>query len=492
MMARQPRFSSAIPKLQRHHVRRFCLLLPSLWLLNACVSPQGIQPQLSPLPADELKLQSQAGFTWPQAQWWQDFHDPQLEQLITQALSSQPDLQAAAARLRRATALAGLSEAQLFPRLDAAATTTRMRFSERGEIPPPFAGSTDNVNDAGLHAQWTLDFFGKNHQQLAAALGLVQVAEAEQQAAALLLSARLAQQYFELARLLHQDSLLSEQSQQLQALIRLQQTRHQAGLEPQDRLIELQAQYAELERDLAGLRGQQTRARHALAALMGSEPQALQTLIPAAAMPPPHVDENTALPVELLARRPDIQAARWRVEAAQHQLAATRTLFYPNIDLRAFIGYSSIGQLTEWLSAPSRQAGLGLAVSLPIFDAGQLRAQYRTQTADTDLAISSYNATLLTALRDVADRLSELSALQQQLGQQRQAVGRAQASLELSQQRYHAGISDQRQVLNDDLRLINRRRLLIDLEAQQRTTRIELIRALGGGYQAETPKQSSS
>lgn len=469
--------------------------LGSLLILSACASYQGIQPQLQPLQADALGLRAQTQFNWPQALWWQDFHDVQLNQLISQALKNHPDLHAATARLQRATAQAGLSEALLYPRLDVSASSTRIRFTERGEIPPPFAGSTNNVNEAGLNAQWTLDFFGKHRQQLAAALGRVQVAEAEQQAAALLISTRLAQQYFELARLLRQDSLLTDQLQQLRALIELQQHRYRAGLEAQDPLLALQTQLAEMERDQTALRGQQARSRHALAALIGSEPQALQTLQPTATNPSAQAlafaNEPTALPVELLAHRPDVQAARWRVEAAQHQLAATKTLFYPNIDLRAFTGYSSIGQLSDWLSSPSRQTGLGLAVNLPIFDAGQLRAQYRSQSADTDLAISSYNAALLNALRDVADRLSELNTLQQQLEQQTQAVGRAEKSLELSKQRYQAGITDQRPLLNDNLLLISRRRFLHDLAALQLNTRIELIRALGGGYQLAAVESTS-
>jgi len=239
----------------------------------------------------------------------------------------------------------------------------------------------------------------------------------------------------------------------------------------------------ENSRDIAALDEQVALARHALAALIGKTPEAADDLAPKLPIVAPLAVPKT-LPADLLGHRADIIASRWRVEAAVHGMASTKAMFYPNINLRAFTGFSAIG-FDQWLDSGSRQPGIGLAISLPIFDAGRLRNQYRISAASVDAAVATYNGTLLDALRDVADQLSTLHALDIQIERQQAAQASAQRSYDLALQRYRADISDRLNVLNVETGLIAQRRAAIDLQARWIDSRIRLINALGGGF-AET------
>ena len=463
-------------------LRRLCTCLAPL-ALSACANHAGIAPTLTTLEIGELQSTTPAAQAdvWPRVDWWREFADAALAGLIDQALADNPDLQATRARLARAAALAEMAAGERWPRLDATAEVTRMRFTERGQVPPPFGGTTATVNEATLDGLWELDFFGKNREALQAALGSAQAAAADHQAARILLASDVARRYVNVARLLAQRSLLQRHIGQQRERHELIQRRHVAGIDPRSDLDGIEALLAQSQRDLAAIDGELDITRHALAALLGKAPEALAQLdarLPALTTPAP----AQPLRVELLGHRADVAAARWRVEAAEHQRASARAAFYPNIDLRAFVGYSSIGTLDHWFEAASRQPGVGIAFNLPIFDAGRLRAQYRTRSAETDLAIAGYNATLLNALRDVADELSTLQSIQTQLQRQHAVLTHTQRTLALSSRRHAAGISDRLEVLAAEAQVHPQLQQFTELQARWFDTRIRLIRALGGGY----------
>lgn len=463
---------------------RLLLVAAGMLQLAACADFSGILPAALRFDEHKLAASSEPYAGWPRENWWQELHDPVLDALIEQAHRDNPGLQAAAARLRRATALAGESESALAPQVGLSASGTRERFSERGLIPPPYAGSTNSINDLQLSGQWELDFFGKNRAALQAALGEVRASEAEQQASRQLLAGSVARGYYNLARLLAQRALGEARQRQRQDLAALVERRVRAGIDTRVELEAAQGVIPENARDIAALDEQIAQARHALAALTGRTPEAADGLAPELPAVAPLALPKT-LPADLLGHRADIVAARWRVDAATQGLDSTRALFYPNINLRAFTGFSAIG-LDQWLDAGSRQPGIGLAISLPVFDAGRLRSIYRASAAGVDSAVAAYNGTLLDALRDVADQLSALHSLDIQMARQQAALASAERAYDLALQRYRADISDRLTVLNVETGLIAQRRAAIDLQARWIDSRIRLINALGGGF-AETP-----
>jgi len=464
---------------------RLLILGSSALLLAGCASYSGIAPEVVKLDGPALLGKGEAYSGWPQQDWWSELQDPALSELITQALNDNPSLQAAAARLRRASAIAGQTESNLWPQLGASSSSTRERFSENGLIPPPYAGTTQNVNDLQLTGQWEVDFFGKNREALRAALGEVRASEAEHQAARQFLAGNVARGYYNLARLLAQRELAEVRQQQRLALAQLVERRFKAGIDTRVELESAKGVVPENARDIAAVEEQISLARHALAAMIGKQPDAADALSPRLPAVAP-LALPKSLPADLLGHRADVVAARWRVEAAAHGLESARASFYPNVNLNAFAGFSAIG-FNQWLDSGSRQPGVGLAITLPIFDAGRLRSLYRVSAASVDASVASYNTTLLEALRDIADQLSTLQSLDTQFQQQQASQASAQRSYDLALQRYRADISDRLNVLNAESSLIAQRRASIDLQARWIDGRVRLITALGGGFAETAP-----
>lgn len=191
------------------------------------------------------------------------------------------------------------------------------------------------------------------------------------------------------------------------------------------------------------------------------------------------------MPADLLGRRADITAARWRVEAARQDVRNAKTQFYPNINLTAFAGFSSIG-LDRLLDSGSGQWSVGPALRLPLFEGGRLRANLTGKTADYDAAVESYNATVIDAIHDAADQLVSVSSVARQQVQQKAAQEAAEHAFEIAVQRYKAGLGNYLNVLAAETSVLNQRRLAVDLAARALDARVGLIRAMGGGYQPDT------
>jgi NodT family efflux transporter outer membrane factor (OMF) lipoprotein len=190
------------------------------------------------------------------------------------------------------------------------------------------------------------------------------------------------------------------------------------------------------------------------------------------------------VPADLIGRRADLSAARWRVEASVRDIESARARFYPNINLGALIGLNSIG-LDRLFEGSSWQAAAAPAIRLPIFEAGRLRAALRARQAELDLAVASYNQVLLDAVREVADRLGTLRGIGEQLDEHARAQVAAQAQLEIARQRLQAGLGNRMAVLAAEGGVIVQRQQELELRTRLLENRLGLIRALGGGYAAD-------
>ena len=417
--------------------------------------------------------------------WWLSFEDQQLSDLIQRALSSNPSLKMVQARLARARASSDLTGSLMAPQMALGADATRQLFTTNGMIPKPLAGAVYTTATAQLTAGYEFDFFGKNQAALEAALGQSRAAQADADAARILLASQVARAYFQLARLTDQLSLADYVLLQRTQALRLVQDRVNAGLDTQIELRQFEAALPESQQQIEALREQQALASHALTALVSKENKALDYTNPTlVAMK--NIADIAVIPFDLLGRRADVTAARWRVEAATHDLGHARGQFYPSVNLMAFAGFSSIG-LDQLLSSGSTQWGVGPALRLPLFDGGRLRANLRGKAADLDASIESYNATVLDAVRDAADQLSVRQSVQRQLLEQSRALALAQSAYDLATQRHAAGLTNYLAVLNAETAVLIQRRQGIDLAARALDVQVALVRALGGGYQSEWP-----
>lgn len=465
------------------------LAVTALALLLGCASPGIQRPPTQPLAGTQLGIEPTAEPA-PRlaADWWRGFGDPALDSLVERALAGHPSLQLAQARLLKLQAGLDAASAASGPQLNGTLEATRQRFSANAQAPPPLGGSVRTLATAQLDASWEIDFFGRHRAALDAALGSARAAQADLAAARLLLASSVVRSWVQLGRLGDQRGLAQRAVQQRTELLALLRQREQAGLDTRLDLLQGEAALPEARQQLEQVDEQITLVRHALAALSAQPPEALAALPgprgPSWALPLPlSLALPAALPADLLGRRADIAAARWRVEAASGEWQGARALFYPNINLRAFVGLTSFG-LDRLLRAGSEQVGVGPALHLPLFDAGRLRANLQAKAAEVDAAVASYNTAVLEAVRDVADQLGTLASLARQQQDQALAQAAAEAVHEMAGQRFGAGLGNRLGVLNAEAAVLQQRRLAVELRARLLDTQLLLIRTLGGGYDA--------
>ena len=454
--------------------------------MGGCADMPGIASQANLRDAASLGLSTAAAKVQTQpptrvsAEWWRDFGDETLNGLVVQALESNPNLKLAQARLARAQAVTELANAATLPQVNGQLDLTHQRYTANGAVPPPLAGSIRDSGTLQLAGSWELDFFGKNRAALDAALGVANAAEADSQAARVLLASQVARGYFQLVRLNEQAVVAGRTLAQREQTLTLVTDRVNAGLDTRLELRQSEGSLPEARLQLEMIQEQMALTRNALNALTGQSNNA-RALIPSAQAAIKNIALSPAIPADLLGLRADIAAARWRVEASSSDVANAKTQFYPNINLVAFAGFSSIG-LGNLLNSGSQQWGVGPAIRLPIFEAGRLRANLRGKAADLDAAVESYNAAVIDAVRDVADQVASLQAISRQQIEQRAAQNAAESAYDIAVQRYKAGLGNYLNVLTVETSVLVQRRLGVDLAGRALDTQVALIRALGGGY----------
>jgi len=455
--------------------------------LAACASPTGVEPKAAPADPASLGLAASADtpWPWPAPDWWRQYGDPRLDALVERALAGNPTLRVAAARLARAQAGAEIEQAAAQPQVAGALDVTRQRYSRFGLPPPPLGGSLQTASTLALNGSWELDFFGRHQAALDAAIGQANAARADLAAARTLLAAQVTRAWMQWASLAAQRELAMSVAQLRERRAALVERRVRAGLDSAVELRQAQADLPLARQRVDAIDERIALTRNALAALSTQPAGALPERAPA----PPDLARAalpSSLPLDLIGRRADITAARWRVQASVRDRDAAAAQFHPNVNLVAFVGLSSLG-LSRLLEAPSLIAGAGPAVRLPIFDAGRLRANLRVRTADLDAAVESYNATLADAVRDVADQVDTLRALARQRTELAALVETARQSLELARARRRAGLAGALPELAAEDAELAASLAAQELAARVLDTDVNLMRALGGGYDDAAP-----
>ena len=468
-----------------------------LVLLAGCASTNGLKPQATLAGADSLSAsESLAGVhadaaAWPAQDWWAQLGDPQLDQLIGEALAGSPSLQVTLARARQASALAQAAESPLSPRVDSSLSLTRERFPDNGLIPPPYAGGWGSLDQLQATLSWDLDFWGKNRAAFEQALGQARASAVDAQAARLALSVDIAHAYVQLLRAYLQLDVTQATVQQRERVYALTRERNAAGLDSRLELRQAEAAVPAAREQVVQLNELIELTRHQIAALMGQGPDRGLAIARPSPMRSADAVLPSRVPSQLLGRRPDIVAQRWRVESARKGIRVAQTQFYPDVNLTAFIGFQNLGT-SGFLSLGSRQVGAGPALSLPLFDAGQRRANLAAADAQYDVAVEQYNQTLAEALREVVDQLSSFRSLAQQRSEQQQALAASRDAYDLAVLRYREGVGNYLQVLSAEAPLLTQESLEADLRARALDLSINLVRALGGGFEQSTAPLASS
>ncbi|MBO9712728.1 efflux transporter outer membrane subunit [Sphingomonas sp.] len=468
----------------------FLATLAAGTLLSACapVPNLGARPEVraaSSYAADQSLAPRAVAAAWPATDWWSAYGDPQLSALIAEGLADSPDLAAAAARLRSAQGYAQQAGAALLPSVTAQGGANESKQSYNNGIPAAFV--PHGWNDSGQLAaslSFDLDLWGKNRAALAAATSDAEAARIELEQSRLVLSTNIASAYADLARLGAERAVQAKALELRLETQKLVGDRVTNGLDTQAELKQSDAAVPAARADLAATDEAIGLTRNRIAALLGKGPdRGLAIALPA--RPAQAHDLPAGVTTDLIGRRPDIAAARARVEAAANRIKVARADFYPSVNLTALVGLQALG-LDNLFKGGSTYGQVGPAVSLPIFRGGQLAGQYKGARAAYDEAVATYDSTVTTAFREVADAMTSRQALETRLSESRQALASSEAAYSIARQRYEGGLSTFLDVLTAEERVLQNRQIVADLEARAFTLDVQLVRALGGGFSTNT------
>ncbi len=461
--------------------------------LNGCARlPIGISPQARQLDPNNLdagavvRSSANSNAPWPTSAWWKALNDPQLDSLVEQAAAGNPSLRIAETRIAKARFLAQGAKAPLWPSLNAGSVLTYEHFTENHLIPPPYAGEEYWNNHAAFELAYNLDLWGKNRYALQAALDIVKVTDAEARVVKLNLETAVVRTYVQLSLRFVEQDIARNSLRQRQDILEITQKRLNAGLATEfDRSqaeTPVPAARAELERVTETIE----LLRNQLSALTGNGPGFGERICrPTLSLNIP-IAVPSVLPADLLGRRPDVAAQRWRVEAARKDIKAAKAAFYPNINLAAFTGWTAFG-FSKFFSAGSLEYGVAPAISLPIFEGGRLRSELGAVTADYDGAVESYNLTLIQALQDVSNALVTMHSLEKQQIEADRANILAERAYGIAMRGYRAGLTDYLNVLNAQNQTLIEALHTAQNRARQLDAYAQLMQALGGGMSTETP-----
>lgn len=420
-------------------------------------------------------------------QWWSAYRDPQLSSLVEASLRDHPDMRSALARLAAAEAGVGLAGAAGGPRLDARAGVANTRSSATTPTALALGGRSVEGNhySVGLGASWELDLWQRVKLAVDAANARVEIAHLQQQSYALILSSEVAQQYWQLRAAEADLALLGAIRDTRAESERVLGSRFKSGL-----ISELDVARARLETSNANAlieeaRKRRTLAEHALATLSG-RPIAEFAVAPAAASPLPAPPAITpGLPADVLARRPDMAESSQRLRALFAGVGIAEAAFYPSITLTSDFGFAS-KSLTDLVQSASRQYSIGpMAITLPIFDGGRNRANLAVAKAQYQDEVAQHQSRLLRALREVDDALTEIASSERQVAARNESLDAARRLSLIARSRYDKGMVTYLDVTDAERSVLALERQLVQNRAEALLASVQLVRALGGGWDGQ-------
>lgn len=441
------------------------------------------------LPASHVNaaLPSALDHGWPGSQWWQDYHDAQLNNLVKNALANSPDMQVAEQRIRLAEAQAKAVEAQDGPQIDFSANAERQKMSAEGIMGPfalndPAAGTTGpwyTNGTFGLTAGWDLDLWGKNRAEVTARIGVVKAQEAEREQTRQLLASSVARLYWEWQTQASLSKLLTQIEQEQRTIINTDRQLYQNGITSSVEGVETDIDDSKTQQQLNDVAGKMKVIEARLSALTNTQSAALK--LHPVSLPKVESQLPTQLGYSLLARRADLQAAHWVIESSMSSVEAAKAAFYPDVNLMAFLQQDAL-HLSDLFRSSAQQMGVTAGLTLPIFDSGRLNASLDIAQAQNNLSIARYNKAVVDAVNDVARTASQVETLMQKNQHQQQIEHDAERVVSLAQARFSAGIIAGSRVSQAKIPALREQGNGLILQGQWLDASIQLTSALGGGY----------
>lgn len=420
--------------------------------------------------------------------WWELFNDPQLNALEEQVSISNQTVVAALANFFASRAIVKQNRSQYFPTGTFDPSVTRSRQSLlRTNVRTNGAVPTLTEYSMMLDASWEPDFWGRVRNTVRASRYQAQASLADLENTRLTVQSEVAADYFQIRALDAQEKLLNDAVNAYTESFRLTTVRHETGIASDQDVAQAEVQLNSTAAQATDIGIQRAQLEHAIAVLIGKTPAEFS--IPPAPLEVKAVAVPFGVPSNLLERRPDIAAAERTVAAANAQIGVARAAYFPNITLSASGGYQSTSTV-DLFSGPALVWSIGAAAAQTVFDAGykfavteQAKAQYQSQVAN-------YRQTVLSAFQNVEDNLVALRLLSKEIQQQDAAVAASQRYLNLANDRYKLGIDSYLNVITAETTLLSNQRTAVTLRQTQLTSTVQLVKALGGGWDAAELKNS--
>lgn len=463
-----------------------------LLALAGCISGPAYERPAAELPAAWSSAPAE-GKAAPGERWWTLYGDAALDRLVDEALKHNQDLALAAARVDEARALAQVADSDRFPVVDATAQRDRARSSERSPMPlPPGAPLERNTYSAQLNVSYELDLWGRLRSASDAARAELLAARAAQETVRIALTSQVAQSYYALMALDAQVDATKRTLALREQNLALQRVREQAGLISAFELRQLEAEAAAARAQLPALERSRTAEALALAVLAGRSPRAITEgavtrSADSGAVPAPVVPAG--LPSDLLLRRPDIAEAEQRLIVVNARIAQARAALFPRIALTGYLGTES-ASLGDLFTGPARIWQLAFALAQPIFQAGRLQAEVEARQARERQAVAQYQKTLQTAFQEVREALSRQDRSREIFEAEGVRAAALAEAVKLARVRYDAGRASQIEVIDAERNLLAAELARIDALRARRTAIADLVKALGGGWNGQVPRET--
>jgi NodT family efflux transporter outer membrane factor (OMF) lipoprotein len=426
------------------------------------------------------------------AEWWTVLNDQTLNELLDRAVKQNKTVEQAIARVRESRARRSIATAGLFPTLDASSSgrNTERRNSTSTSVddfPDLDTGSSGfstsgESYSAGIDSRWELDLFGGQRRSIEAASASLGASEADLRDALITLLGDVALSYVNVrttqARLSFAERNIASQRE----VVDIAGWRAEAGIATALDVEQARSSYSQTLAQIPSLESALVAAMNRLAVLTGEAPGSLhETLADRRAIPVAPRDVISSVPAEVLRRRPDIRAAERRLAAQTAQVGVATAALYPSLSLTGSFGFSS-GTASDLFSSGLETTGYGIGLNVPIFRAGALRQQVNAQNALVDQALAGYESTVLTALEEIENALTEWANEQRRHEALVQAASSARSARELALVQYNSGLVDFQTVLTADRQLIATEDALAVSDGELTSNLIRLYKAFGGGW----------
>jgi NodT family efflux transporter outer membrane factor (OMF) lipoprotein len=428
---------------------------------------------------------AQPSDTEMRGKWWETFNDPELNKLEEQVDASNQSIAASYANFMAARALVREARAQLFPTLTTSPSITKQRSPANSASGSGSGGSGASSSSTfaeyslPFDATWVPDLWGRVRNNIRSNLYSAQSSAADLENVRLTMHSEVASDYFQLRGQDALKELLDSTVTAYQESLRLTQVLYETGIDSDEAVAQAQTQLETTEAQDTNIGIARAQFEHAIAVLVGQPAPTFSITVEPLKTPPPPIP--IGLPSQLLERRPDIASSERLVAQANAQIGIAKSAYYPTVTLSAAAGLES-SSFTDWFTWPSRFWSIGAAAAETIFDAGLRRATVQQFEAQYDETVATYRNTVLTAFQQVEDNLSSLRILSQEIHQQDSAVNSAQRNLDIATDRYKLGIDPYLNVITAQTTLLTNKQTAVTLRIQQMNSSVQLVEALGGGW----------